>query len=106
MISVVYPQDALVVLPAAVGATVLYHKNLQEYIILLNVNIYYEILNWSSDRILSRLESEVECAVGGEHDAGLGEGARKVEPASAQFPQVVQQPLRHLAAREHMKWLW
>ena len=45
MISVVDPQGALVVLPAAVGATVLYHKNLQEYIILLNVNIYYEILN-------------------------------------------------------------
>ena len=42
MISVVDPQDALVVLPAAVGATVFHHKNLSEE---CKVNMDYQILN-------------------------------------------------------------
>ena len=42
MISVVDPQDALVVLPAAVGATVFHHKNLSEE---YKNNMDYNILN-------------------------------------------------------------
>ena len=46
---------------------------------------------------LPSLESEREGAVGGEHDAGLGEGARQVQPLRSHALQVLQQPIGRVA---------